>query len=229
MSEQARRPARGPLPALTGVALVLGAALVVLLGLVTASGAPLDAPTLGLSACAGALVYALLRMFSLVRALARPDALAQVGRGVGSFSQSELRDEKRRLLRAIKELEFDFGMGKLSQQDYDAVIGTYRLRAIEVMRALEGGDNIHPELQRLLAERDASASEPAPGVALVAAAPAAAGTFEQTARICAACNGNNDNDARFCKHCGANLPRKGGGAPPPPSNLPTAAAGEIGA
>lgn len=188
---------------------------------------PVDAGTWALAACGAALVFALRRLFALVRALSRPDALAQVGRGAGQFTQAELRDEKRRLLRAIKELEFDFGMGKLSQQDYDAVIGTYRLRAIEVMRALEGGDNLHPELQRLLAERDKAAPEAAPA----AAAPSApAGTFEQTARICAACNGNNDNDARFCKHCGANLPRKGGGAPPPPqSDLPTAAAGEIGA
>lgn len=191
---------------------------------------PVDAGTWALAACGAALVFALRRLFALVRALSRPDALAQVGRGAGQFTQGELRDEKRRLLRAIKELEFDFGMGKLSQQDYDAVIGTYRLRAIEVMRALEGGDNLHPELARLLAERDKPAPAPAPASAPTDVASAPAGTFEQTARICAACNGNNDNDARFCKHCGANLPRKGGGTPPPQQqDMPTTAAGEIGA
>ncbi len=59
-------------------------------------------------------------MYAMVRALARPDSLAQVGRGGGHFSQSELREEKRRLLRAIKELEFDHGMGKLSSADFEA-------------------------------------------------------------------------------------------------------------
>jgi hypothetical protein len=211
--------------ALATAGLALAGFLLVFAG--SARFGPIDSGTYALAACGAALVFALRRLFALVRALSRPDALAQVGRGAGQFTQAELRDEKRRLLRAIKELEFDFGMGKLSQQDYDAVIGTYRLRAIEVMRALEVGD-LHPELQRLLAER--ATSEPASEPALAAApAPVPAVTFEQTARICAACNGNNDSDAKFCKHCGVNLPRKGGTAPPPQQNLPTAAAGEIGA
>ena len=213
-----------PRAALVTAGLVLAGFLLALAG--AARFGPVDAGSLALATCGAVLVYTLRRLFALVRALSRPDALAQVGRGAGQFTQAELRDEKRRLLRAIKELEFDFGMGKLSQQDYDAVIGTYRLRAIEVMRALEGEGNLHPELQRVLAEREAPAPSPAP-------APAApsipAGNFEQTARICAACNGNNDNDARFCKHCGAKLPRKTGSAPPPQQNMPTSAAGEIGA
>jgi hypothetical protein len=75
-----------------------------------------------------------------------PTASPRSGQAAGSFTQAELRDEKRRLLRAIKELEFDFGMGKLSKGDFDNVIATYRLRAIEVMRALEGGATLHPEL-----------------------------------------------------------------------------------
>lgn len=211
--------------ALVTVALVMVGFLLVLAG--AAVFGPVDDATVALAACGAALVYALRRLFALVRALSRPDALAQVGRGAGRFTQAELRDEKRRLLRAIKELEFDFGMGKLSQQDYDAVIGTYRLRAIEVMRALEGEGELHPELRRLLAERDKPPPSEAAAPPVAAATPAAPGTFDQTARICAACNGNNDNDARFCKHCGATLPRKGG--TPPPQQLPAASTGEIGA
>lgn len=221
MPEPARRAS-----SLVGAAVVVGAALVVLVGLL-ARGAPLDAPTTGLAAAAGALVYALLRMFALVRALARPDAVAQVGRGVGSFTQAELRDEKRRLLRAIKELEFDHGMGKLSQQDFDAVIGTYRVRAIEVMRALEGGAAVHPELQRLLTARAE------PRVAAAAEAPAAARSapegrafMDTTSRICAKCSGNNENDARFCKHCGAELMREAEPAFPTPPPV-TMISGEL--
>lgn len=210
--------------ALFTAGLVLAGFLLVLAG--AAAFGPVDDATIALAACGAVLVYALRRLFALVRTLSRPDALAQVGRGAGQFSQAELRDEKKRLLRAIKELEFDFGMGKLSQQDYDAVIGTYRLRAIEVMRTLEGGGELHPELQRLLAEREA----PAPAPAADAAPPAAPATFDETARICAACNGNNDNDARFCKHCGATLPRKGTAQPSQPSQpRPVASAGELGA
>ena len=232
---------RGPSPALvTGALVLVGFGLVLLAAGLTG---PLDAGTISLAVCGASLVYALRRLYAVVRALARPDALAQVGRGAGLFSQAELRDEKRRLLRAIKELEFDHGMGKLSQQDFDAVIGTYRLRAIEVMRALDGGE-LHPELRRLLAERDAAASAAAEPVAppTPPAEPVAASkpppsvqelveslaaveaerprspaepaepplsSMDKTSRICPACTAHNDSDARFCKHCGAALARKG--------------------
>jgi hypothetical protein len=205
------------------VLLLAGGALVaaaVMLGvLVFGFGARVDAPTIALAAAAAALVYALGQLYAMVWALSRPDRVAQVGQALGSFTQAELRDEKRRLLRAIKELEFDHGMGKLSQGDFDAVIATYRLRAIEVMRALEGGATLHPELARLLAEREArSSGAPAdvipdsPASAIVTppaseggAAGEAAPVLDDTTRICGACGGTNDADARFCKHCGASL------------------------
>lgn len=73
-----------------------------------AASAPVDAATVSLAACGGVLVYALRSLFALVRALMRPDELAQAGRGAGLISRIELR--------ASKELEFDHGMGKLSQE-----------------------------------------------------------------------------------------------------------------
>lgn len=233
---------RGPSPALvTGALVLVGFGLVLLAAGLTG---PVDAGTISLAVCGASLVYALRRLYAVVRALARPDALAQVGRGAGHFSQAELRDEKRRLLRAIKELEFDHGMGKLSQQDFDAVIGTYRLRAIEVMRSLDGGE-LHPELRRLLAERDQAAaaaaasttpSEPAaPTAPAEPAAPPVPPTaaslppssLDKTSRICPTCTAHNDNDARFCKACGAQLARKAD--PPREKRGGMATSGEIGA
>ena len=201
----------------------LGAALVVLALLVTVFGARLDAPTVALAAAAAALVYALGQLYAMVWALSRPDQVAQVGQAAGSFTQAELRDEKRRLLRAIKELEFDFGMGKLSRDDHDTVIATYRLRAIEVMRALEGGSSLHPELARLLAERDpahasASAASPSPATSASPAATSAMtadpATLESTAAKLGvtaapaeavpgpAASGPFDQTTRICGSCG---------------------------
>ncbi len=246
-------PSKGPSPALlTAVLVLVGLGLVLLAAGLTG---PVDAATFALAACGAALVYALRRLFAVVRALARPDALARVGRGAGHFSQAELRDEKRRLLRAIKELEFDHGMGKLSQQDFDAVIGTYRLRAIEVMRA-QGSDELHADLRRLLAERErpAESATPAPAPApapaartteeMAAALPRVEaerprsptesqppadilGSFERTARICPSCVTNNDSDARFCKQCGASLVRRSD--PPRELRGGSSSSGEIGA
>lgn len=226
MSEAAARPRWLALLAAT-----LGGAAAVLGVLVAFYGARLDAPTVALSVAAAALIHALARMYAVARALAAPDRFAAVGRGAGSFTQAELRDEKRRLLRAIKELEFDHGMGKLSQPDFDTVIATYRLRAIEVMRALEGGQTVHPELAKLLAERGGveAADKPAQAAAAATEEPEQArqqlGPLHSTTRICKECSGGNEADAKFCKHCGAAMRKD---APLLRRGDPAPVSGEIG-
>lgn len=49
----------------------------------------------------------------------------------------ELEREKRTLLKAIKEAEFDHQMGKLSDHDADEMIRGYRARAIEVIKEID--------------------------------------------------------------------------------------------
>ena len=49
----------------------------------------------------------------------------------------ELEREKRALLKAIKEAEFDQQMGKLSKADAESMIGVYRARAIEVIKEID--------------------------------------------------------------------------------------------
>jgi hypothetical protein len=49
----------------------------------------------------------------------------------------ELEREKRTLLKAIKEAEFDHQMGKLSKRDADEMIRVYRARAIEVIKDID--------------------------------------------------------------------------------------------
>jgi len=59
-------------------------------------------------------------------------------------ARGELEKEKKTLLKAIKEAEFDHEMGKLSKADADEMIHTYRARAIEVIKELEryGADGL---------------------------------------------------------------------------------------
>jgi len=57
------------------------------------------------------------------------------GRSLGA--RGELEREKRTLLKAIKEAEFDREMGKLSKADAEEMIGIYRARAIEVIKELD--------------------------------------------------------------------------------------------
>lgn len=60
--------------------------------------------------------------------------------------QVELEREKRALLKAIKEVEFDREMGKMSEADAAEITRVYRARAIDILKELEGagdGDGNH--------------------------------------------------------------------------------------
>jgi hypothetical protein len=57
-------------------------------------------------------------------------------------ARGQLLKEKKTLLKAIKEAEFDFAMGKLSKADSDALIRDYRARAIEVIKELDQGGGV---------------------------------------------------------------------------------------
>lgn len=141
---------------LVGLSLVL--ALGVLLGLRFGVGVDIDAPTLGLAAACVVMIWALRAMWGIVVALSRPqvETILVEAEAVGPLRSdlAELREEKGRVLRAIKELEFDHAMGKLSDEDFKQIGDRYRLRAIEVLRQLEptdGSSELHPLLAEHLA------------------------------------------------------------------------------
>ena len=62
--------------------------------------------------------------------LAEPDELGK--------RTLELSEERDRALAALKELEFDHRTGKVSDEDYRALVGPLRRRAAEALRALDG-------------------------------------------------------------------------------------------
>ena len=49
----------------------------------------------------------------------------------------ELSEERDRALAALKELEFDHRTGKISDEDYRALVGEYRRQAAKALKALE--------------------------------------------------------------------------------------------
>ena len=179
-------------------------------------GAKPDPATGGLVVAAGMLVFSLATLFRMVQALARPGrALAPKARELAGADIVGLREEKRRLLRALNELQFDFEMGKLSKEDFTEVKQTYQLRAVEVMRLLDGTTEVHPEVFALLEDRGLSTGVPEraqpdgpepeakePEVK----EPGAPDPKEKAASLeCGACGGENDPDAKFCKHCGKEI------------------------
>ena len=58
---------------------------------------------------------------------------------VDATRAGELEREKKALLKAIKEVEFDRELGKMSDEDADEIVRVYRARAIEILKLLDGG------------------------------------------------------------------------------------------
>ncbi len=81
-----------------------------------------------------------------------PDAWS---RPIGA--RGELEKEKKTLLKAIKEAEFDHAMGKLSKADADELIRMYRARAIEVIKEIDRLDAGQAGTTREQIEREVQA------------------------------------------------------------------------
>jgi hypothetical protein len=79
----------------------------------------------------------------------------------------ELLDEKKILVRAIKEIEFDRDLGKMSAEDAKDVMRFYRARAIEVIKEIDGQDEsdmtVPQRIERDLQARLALQSQPLRG------------------------------------------------------------------
>lgn len=180
--------------------------LFVLAGLLASTGAvlvvrPDDVVVLLLLVAAiGSAAAVGLAVFRTLQPLASAEPPASIPQ-VGGQARAAVEREKSHVLRAIKELEFDRAMGKVSDADFEEMGRRLRRQAVGLMRQLDRDlpgyrDQILKELaQRLevdVAELEAD-TRPVPE-------PSASG-----ARVCPDCDTSNESDARFCKGCGAAL------------------------
>lgn len=161
---------------------------------------------------AAAIGYAALRMLvPLTGVVSRESRMT-----LGERTRIVLEREKMLALRAIKELEFDRAMGKVSDRDYQEMATRLRARAGRILRQLDES----PELgyRTMIEEEIARRIGPEPDTN--AAAHLSAGASIKTEAsprestvapgdvqtlACARCGLANDTDARFCKSCGARL------------------------
>ena len=72
---------------------------------------------------------------------------------IGERTRTALEREKMLTLRAIKELEFDRAMKKLSDEDFREMGGKLRARATRLMRQLDAGAGYREKIERDLAKR----------------------------------------------------------------------------
>ena len=76
---------------------------------------------------------------------------------IGGRTRVALEREKTLVLRSIKELEFDFAMGKIAKADFDEMSGRLRARALGLMRQLDAGGGYREQIAKEVADRLASA------------------------------------------------------------------------
>lgn len=111
---------------------------------------------------------------------------------IGHRTRAALEREKHLVLRAIKELEFDRAMGKLSDGDFHEMSTRLRARAAGLIHQLDAGSGYREQIERDLEKRLGDRASKAPPERAAAE------------RVCA-CGTHNDSDAKFCKNCGAKL------------------------
>ncbi|HEU0031622.1 MAG TPA: hypothetical protein VFQ53_13375 [Kofleriaceae bacterium] len=103
-----------------------------------------------------AAVYNLFRTGAAAVSPDDPDEASGDAWGLVQGERAELEREKRTLLKAIKEAEFDREMGKLSARDAEHMIRNYRARAIAVIKMLEDASS-QPATVREQIEREVKA------------------------------------------------------------------------
>jgi len=135
---------------------------------------------------AAAVGAAALRM--LVPFVRSADALAVPV--VGGRARAAIEREKTLVLRAIKELEFDYAMKKVSDQDFADMGQRLRTRAAGLMRQLDAGAAYSTQIEEELARRLAASGVTAP---------------DTQPRFCTQCGSPAAAGAKFCGQCGHRL------------------------
>jgi len=179
-----------------------------------------------LTLAAAALLLVIWLLWSSVQALAgQSDLTFEEAFSLGARSAEE--EQKRAVLRALKDLEYERSVGKISDDDYRDYAARYRADAKRLIQSLdenlaEGRQQVEQELARRLAKKSlrtprnsgAGESESSDSVAPDAepsaresapSEPEPEPELSAASRECATCHVKNEQDARFCKGCGKSM------------------------
>ena len=185
------------------------APLVTLIAAITA-GTLFGVQLVVLTLAGAALLLVIGLLWSSVQALAGEyDLTFEEAFSLGARTAEE--EQKRAVLRALKDLEYERSVGKISEEDYHEYSARYRAEAKRLIQTLD--ENLAESRKRVeleLEKRLASGEVPEPEKP----APDASDASDEDGEIepevplfvtCAACQTKNEPDARFCKACGKNV------------------------
>ena len=130
---------------------------------------------------------------------------------------TDLLHRKDAVLAAIKDNEFDYRVGKLSQEDFERIDAGLRRQAVGLLQQIEKvapesarlDDDIEAAIaaqRRVQPDRPAPAPRPAgparPAPVVATAAPAQNGAASGAARFCTNCGVKLEAHHKFCANCG---------------------------
>jgi hypothetical protein len=155
------------------------------------------------------LTVILAALISLLAIYFAVSPLLQAGRAamvVEDDKLVELLGRKDATLQAIKDLEFDYRVGKMSQEDYQRLDQRLRRQAIGLMQQIEKvapeSASLDEQLESIIAQfrQTSLPSTPAPSVptSTASASPSAS----NSARFCTECGKPIEAGHKFCAYCG---------------------------
>jgi ribosomal protein L40E len=141
----------------------------------------------------GVLLGIIAILWASVRTLAG-DAPITLEEAILLGAPSAAEEQKRAVLQALKDLEYERSVGKIGDADYQELLHRYRTEAKRLLRAVD------EDLAPLRAKANAYLADQLghPG-----GSPAEPAT--KTKHACPSCQADNDTDAVFCKKCGGKL------------------------
>jgi hypothetical protein len=173
------------------IATVLGAVAV---------GAVYGVGTAILVLAGGVLLGVVAILWASVRTLSG-DAPLTLGEAIALGAPSAAEEQKRAVLQALKDLEYERSVGKIADGDYEVLLHRYRAEAKRLLRAVD--EDLAPLRAKATAYLAAQLGEEAPPVKAPKADAKEA--RKATTSPCPSCQMENDDDALFCKKCGTKL------------------------
>jgi DNA-binding transcriptional ArsR family regulator/ribosomal protein L40E len=148
-----------------------------------------------LTLAGGVLLIVIAIFWASVRTLSG-DAAITLEEAIALGAPTAAEEQKRAILQALKDLEFERSVGKIAEADYEELVTRYRTEAKRLLRVVD--ENLAPLREQATAfvaeqlgtERPAKRSKP---------------PKKAEDPVCPGCQTDNDTDAAFCKKCGHKL------------------------
>jgi DNA-binding transcriptional ArsR family regulator len=168
------------------------------LGSLTAAlifGALYGVGTALLTLAGGVLLIVISILWASVRTLSGESAIT-LEEAIALGAPTAAEEQKRAILQALKDLEFERSVGKIADADYEELVGRYRAEAKRLLRAVD---------EDLAPLRDRAATYVAEQLGREPARKRSKPPQKADAPTCPGCRTSNDADAAFCKKCGTKL------------------------